>query len=117
MIPIIQKITKNDFENGIYGDCLRASMCSLIEISDEGIPNFVESGTIQPFKDWLADNGYTVKYTKDESEVKEEYYLAWGVSSRGNNHSVVYRNGKLAHDPYPNGDGVTNIKWFVEITK
>lgn len=41
MIPIKQKNIYNH-EKGITGDCLRACICSLLEIDDKDVYNFAE---------------------------------------------------------------------------
>ena len=99
---------KHDEANHILGDCLRACICSILEISDENVPNFVEyDDHIQIIYDFFRDNDY--KYCISSSDKIPEgidYYMAWGVSPRGVQHSVVYSQGKLAHDPHPEGGGV-----------
>ena len=106
MIPIKQKNIHNP-EKGIIGDCLRACICSLLEINDNDVYNFAEDENY-PMKliKFLKDRGCRMRYSKIEPKDIVKYYMAWGVSPRGLNHSVIYSDGKLVHDPHPYGGGV-----------
>lgn len=99
---------RHDENNNIMGDCLRACICSILEISDEDVPNFVEDEDyIQKIYDFFRENGY--KYcisSSDKAPEDVDYYMVWGLSPRGIQHSVVYSQGKLIHDPHPEGGGV-----------
>lgn len=125
MKPVFQKITKHDPENGQYGDCFRACVCSLLEISDEGVPNFGAYSHEEwwgRFQDWIKSMGYKCFYgVGSQSEPWEytDYCIVSGKSPRGNwLHAVIYYKGKLVHDPHPDGGGVTNIVdyiWFKKV--
>lgn len=120
MKPIYQK---NIYDDGVViGDCLRASICSIMEISDEGVPNFVEDKNYpEQLYNFLYSKGYHINYEegfKPEAVPKDvKYYMAWGDSPRGLLHSVIYCDGKLVHDPHPEGGGVNPIKFTVWIEK
>lgn len=106
MIPIKQKNIYNH-EKGIIGDCLRACICSLLEIDDTDVYNFAEDEDYpMELIKFLKDRGYRMRYSKIEPKDIVKYYMVWGISPRGLNHSVIYSDGKLVHDPHPYGGGV-----------
>jgi hypothetical protein len=111
MIPIKQKLM-HDHENSIKGDCLRACICSLLEISDDGVPNFVEDKNYpEQLSEFLWSRGYDI-VNGDEPPEGIEFYMAWGISPRGVMHSVIHSQGKLVHDPNPDG-GDVKPKYYV----
>lgn len=105
MIPIIQKNIHNP-EKGVFGDCYRACICSLLEISDEGVENFVENKEYpMNIVRFLKNKGFRLRYGKTVPR-GIDFYMACGISPRGVRHAVIYNNGKLVHDPHPIGGGV-----------
>src|SRR5688500_13744505 len=62
---------------------------------------------------WLISMGYTEDYIADvEKWLKEEPerpYLAHGQSPR-TGHVVVFKNGKMIHDPHPSNSGLIKIE-------
>ena len=105
MKPIMQK-NRHNKETGIIGDCLRACICSILEISDESVPNFVEDIDYPTILlQFLKDRNLIMRHSLEEP-MDVEYYMVWGLSPRKISHSVVYRKGKLIHDPHPDGGGV-----------
>jgi hypothetical protein len=110
MIPINQKLLHNE---NIKGDCFRACICSLLEISDNDVPNFIDDNNYpEKLYDWMQENKLNL-YASEKPPKDIEYYMAWGISPRGNKHSVIYKNGKLVHDPHPDGGDVKNITVYV----
>ncbi len=115
---IMQKNIHNP-KNGVIGDCLRACICSLLEISDALVPNFAED---KEYPDvlvyFLKTKGYRLRHSKEEPK-NVDYYMVWGLSPRGNKHSVIYHNGKLVHDPHPEGGGVipNTYVWLEKLNK
>lgn len=66
---------------------------------------------------WLASEGYETNFystdwVKDHPGVP---YLVSGISPRGVQHVVIYQDGKMIHDPHPDGGDVTNVGEFVEV--
>lgn len=105
MRPIFQKNINNPDKN-IVGDCLRACVCSLLEISDENVPNFAEDKNYpMQLNNFLKEKGYRMRHSEFEPK-NIDCYMAWGISPRGLNHSVIYHSGELVHDPYPTGGNV-----------
>jgi len=105
MKPIMQK-NMHKPEDGIIGDCYRACICSLLEIDDVDIPNFVEDKNY-PLNvvEFLRTKGFRMGNSIEEPK-DMEYYMVFGMSPRGFRHSVIYSKGKLVHDPNPEGGGV-----------
>lgn len=52
---------------------------------------------------FLAARGLDLEMSK---EAPTGYAMAWGMGPRGCTHSVVVLDGKLAHDPHPDGTGL-----------
>lgn len=108
---------KHDENNNIVGDCLRACICSILEISDEGVPNFVEDDDYpEILSKFLLERNIWL-YSSQEEPQNVDYYMAWGISPRGLQHSVVYSQSKLVHDPHPEGGGVIpdTYAWIKEL--
>ncbi len=114
MIPVMQKLRHNP-ENNVKGDCLRACICSLLEISDENVPNFVDDDNYpEKLYEWLQNKNLLFYYSDDPPK-GIEYYMAWGTSPRGSKHSVICKCGKLVHDPHPDGGDVVNVTTYAWI--
>jgi hypothetical protein len=121
MIPVFQ--TKFKGVNGSQcGNCLAASIASILEIPLFLVPQF-EEGFISHGAKWqlalarfTAGHGFaTDEFGKDP--MLDRPYLATGASPRSTtekpfNHCVVYQSGKLLHDPHPSGEGVVDPFFF-----
>ena len=121
MIPYHQ-LNGHDPDNGVYGDCYRACLGSILEIDPRDMPNFCEKPEdeyLEFTRNWLAENCgvamATFPYeTKDLSELLKHlgalnpgiYFTLGGRSPRGFNHEVVVLDGKIVHDPAPSGGGL-----------
>jgi len=93
-------------KQGIAGDCYRACICSLLDISDEGIENFVENSDYpMNVVTFLNGKGFRLRHNTEQPK-DIEFYIASGISPRGVRHSVIYSNGQLVHDPHPSNAGV-----------
>jgi hypothetical protein len=114
MKPTIQTKLHTDIQDG---NCFETSLASILELPIEDIPEF-NTGE----DDWWTT---FIKYLKpfnlypvaininvDEKISFNGYYLVMGTSPRDKNlnHQVVYKNGKIVHDPHPSGDGILDIK-------
>ncbi|MEG1707107.1 MAG: hypothetical protein RR285_00175 [Acinetobacter sp.] len=117
---------------GLGGNCEGATIATLLGLNIEDIPSFWEGidvkkprpsdGTIYQFNlnDFLRQHGYkmlNLGVTKDPTEQDINWvigvskaigarHLVAGISPRGHMHSVIYEDGKLWHDPHPEGGGV-----------
>ncbi|QWY83126.1 hypothetical protein [Rhizobium phage RHph_X2_24] len=96
-----------------YGDCVRACVASILEMSAETVPHFFENPEIgqMEMQEWLAIRGQiaaTIALPGDWSfdEVGHHmtgyypnvHYMLW-CSSGGGDHAVIGCNDEIAHDP------------------
>ncbi len=133
MKPVDQTIVEDKI-----GDCLRASVCSLLELPIKEAPNFATLGFFDGLDAWLARRGqrfirFSITPREDFNhkniwfgypgqEGNPEHMLAWGSSPRNNAEGkprqhivVVQANGygvKLAHDPHESREGLISIWGF-----
>ena len=111
------------------GDCLRACVCSVLELTSDEVPNFAESGFFAGVRDWLAQRGQRFFWVAVDDDLERhyfgyvpEYLLVWGESPRprANGHSkrhiVVARSDgygiRIVHDPHPDRTGLKKIYGF-----
>lgn len=110
MKPVFQTVF--DFE---HGDCMRACVASIFELSIEEVPNFNEPDSShfeENLEEWC--NTQEIKAISitcdDENLLKDCWVIAIGQSPRSKNkeykHAIVWYNKKMVHDPYPNGIGI-----------
>jgi len=110
----MHKIYQTTFGDG-SGNCFAACIASLLELDIEEVPNFCEGNK----NDWWEKtNKWLAKYNLWFCDVKileyedgnplpwPGYYIVSGKGPRGLQHSVIYKDGNLLHDPYPDGGGV-----------
>lgn len=125
MTPIYQDITNHCPAEGRYGNCVQASIASILDLPLSSVPHFSEGNDL-PAPDggyeesrrinrWLKNRGlvmveigFSADSLKDWQAVfdrtgAEFYHLMCGVSSRGFNHMTVGKNGRVIHDPHPEG--------------
>ena len=124
MIPVFQTQSHNPSE-GIYGDCHRAAVASILELPIDKVPHFFENDSVNDDKfdsnirPWFASKGMsylTFCYEAFELPNGEMfthknlleamtawnpniYYILGGKSPTGAGHSVVCLNDKIVHDP------------------
>lgn len=114
MIPVYQTEFYGGYEEGKErGNCWQAALASVLELPLEAVPHFVAIDENHGGPNWLH---YTINWLwyrgyQYQSMYRHlytnEYYLVMGESPRGNfHHVVVYKNGKMVHDPHPDGGGV-----------
>ena len=114
MKPVMQTIMDNK-----KGDCFRACVASIFELPIEEVPNFVDVPTDSKHGWWPAviqffvERGYYPlpfeigDFTSGGWALPEGYQIISGESPRGNwDHAVVAKDGKIVHDPHPEGTGL-----------
>lgn len=94
-----------------FGDCMRARICSILEIPPDNVPNFAEY--LGPMAWWDAIRDYLRSYLsldiirinslKDVTQWGTPFAVATVESPRGpwGHCVVVYKDGFIVHDPYP----------------
>lgn len=123
MTPVMQEFSHNPPTT--YGDCHRAAMASLLDLTLSAVPHFMdglgpEDG--EEFKrretDWLTSIGkcaITIPMAGDLELVLEsvasfstshDYWLLGGASRSDCGHTVVANAKGIAHDPHPNQVGI-----------
>lgn len=119
MKPVIQtKISTHDGK--INGNCFWAAVSSVTEILLEEFVGYEDR------QDWfsllwevLIKYGFTYVGTLHTEEKilnykkgVDGYYVVSGESPRGfvRGHAVVYKDGRLVHDPYLGGNGLMKLK-------
>lgn len=99
------------FEKGkSRGNCQQAATASLLGLDLSEVPNFIEQpqGFWQSFFEFLTSRGLEAIDLEGDRHL-DCYHLAYGPSARGVSHAVVYRMGKLAHDPHPSRAGLLKV--------
>lgn len=122
MRPVKQR-NRHDPANGVYGDCHRACVASILELPYEEVPHFSDGPDDGRFaereRDFFARWGLvpiTVAYnghaTLDQIMLTLKvqcpgvYALLGGSSRNGTNHSVVVLDGEITHDPSIDQSGI-----------
>ncbi len=111
-----QRIDQTEF--GPQGNCQSACLAMLLGIPLAEVPNFAAMEGDDSLKyvaqaKWLHDRGWAlitiVKWRALPWPPTKGFYIAGGISPRGNRHAVVYRDGELWHDPHPERGGIASV--------
>ena len=103
------------------GDCFRACVASILDLSIESIPNFMKEGPdkfLYNLDNWSKNIGYLLLDVEmeDISRFKDSYLIATGLSPRGKDknhlHAVIYLNEEMVHDPHPDNTCIVEIKYY-----
>jgi hypothetical protein len=117
----IMQTAFSDEDKKIRGNCFWAAISSVTEIPLELFKDFqyMSDGTwFPPLWDILTKNGFTYHgMIRDKEKILnytigvDGYYVVTGGSPRGfkSSHAVVFKDGKMVHDPHPEGTGITSI--------
>lgn len=135
MTPVKQ-LFRHEPENGIYGDCFRAVLASLLDVDLLQIPHehrAVALASEMPEHAWLADRGLMVALTAlPGATYGMEEVLGWtataypgchlmfaGTSKNDCNHVVIIRDGAIVWDPALDDSGIVGPcddgNWYVEV--
>lgn len=108
----------SDHSRGIYGDCLRACVYTLLG-EDIGLCHPIDSkgGWEFNFFDQLeAKTGKELRYQQREKEHWPDLVIRCGMSPRGIRHAVVWcrSSGTIVHDPHPSRLGLETFDgWYI----
>ena len=101
------------------GDCWRACIASLLELSVNDVPHFVgEYGNryMEKTRKWLNERGFGLVETRYHGGYNS-FLIASGPSPRSKDvtHSVIWQNGKMVHDPHPSRAGLWGLPYDYSI--
>lgn len=100
------------------GNCFSACVASFLGVPLEHVPHFIElwpasvDGSESDGSWWHATCGFMAAHGLWGHDVLSgeampgEVVFAAGMSERGVMHQVLYRDGKLWHDPHPSRAGI-----------
>ena len=128
MTPVFQNRFTNN--QGDKGNCQTAAIASLLDLPIERVPYFFD---FPDFWDavfaFLWDHGYEY-YGNIQPKLGEPidwesmpgvdgYFIVAGPSPRwkDSSHAVIYKNGKMVHDPHPDGTGILFIDCVDDIRR
>lgn len=97
------------------GNCLQAAVASLLDLSLEDVPHFLEDGDnwAESMTRFCRARGYEVFLQTEPTQ----FGLAYGMSPRFVTHAVVYIAGKMAWDPHPSGAGLIGVTAYLDFRK
>lgn len=120
MKKVFQTITKTPLAN-----CLQAATASYFDLELETVPNFMLFGDEywNAYYYYIKSLGYeSMGWVDGLPPEKDKYYIVsldFGPDF-DYGHSVIYRNGKIEHDPHlqiPDQSDVDKISGYYEIKK
>lgn len=92
------------------GNCLEACYATITGIPLDDFPHFLSNAWLFHYRNWLREHGWHLFWAKSGTcDVPPGYAIASGPANRGLDHSVVFLDGHLWHDPHPSGDGLLSI--------
>ena len=103
-----------DLSKGIKGNCLQTCIACITEIPIEEIPRYYTFKDYYPF---FFDRGFSTRLVIGKPPVDNALYIARysvvGVKDIG--HVVIYRNGRIIHDPKNPRARLSRIRGYFEI--
>jgi hypothetical protein len=125
MKPQTQEFPQHDPENGVFGDCLRAALASILELGLRQVPHFVkkhwddDEACEQAVNQFLSKRGFLklhlpyepyLEFLEGQAQITgaDCYHLMFGFDYDGNPHACVGLNGQMIHDPHPMRRGFAN---------
>lgn len=106
-------------EGGHTGNCFPACIASIMDMQLWMVPpfeNMFQRDYLERVEEWLNLFGKSLRLGTEETDFDSGfYYIASGRSPRGVLHSVVYLDGKLAHDPHPSRLGIKSVEYIYRI--
>jgi len=123
---MIKHIQTKLHSNEVIGNCWPTAIACILECRIDQVPNFEELFRVPDMpwfwvlEEWLKYKGY--KYVgggeREDYIDFDGYYFVTGKSPRGDfNHIVIYKDGKMVHDPHPSGDGILTEEVWEHLEK
>jgi len=113
---------KHDPDNGQYGDCYRTAIACILNLEIEDVPHFFHDGADKEtcnarVSEWLRERNlalFSAPYDCSLNRLSEIHAslnpgalcLLSGKSKTGTNHTVIFKDGKIIHDPSPINAGI-----------
>jgi hypothetical protein len=100
-------------ERGVYGNCLQAAMASALGLDLAAVPHFgAFTWWDAAARLWLRGRSLDWSWQPVSRGLPEGRCVVVGVSPRrpGDRHAVVGDGGRIAWDPHPSRDGLTEIQ-------
>ncbi len=118
MIPVDQEFM-HDPDAGSVGDCFRACIASVLELPIDAVPHFALLGSRwqRVLDGFLAGLSREIEWSQGIPP-DGIWAIATVQSPRAADvkHSVIWRDGKIVHDPHPSragGEGPTDYFYLV----
>jgi hypothetical protein len=107
----MKKVYQTEF--GDKGNCLSACISTITGIKINKLPKIdLYDGWLRRYNSGLKYHGYVLLYDKScniSAYLDGGCYICAGKTKRGTHHAVVFKNGKMIHDPHPDGTGLQGI--------
>jgi hypothetical protein len=84
---------------------MQAATASFFDVPLETVPDFGQRGGWEAMREFFKGYGYTLEELESDA-APPGYYFVIGISTQLHDHIVIYRLGRLVHDPNPNGRGL-----------
>jgi len=104
---------------GDNGNCFIACIASILELAPESIPEQVwniptSSPWLANIEPWLENLGLIMVFIEGITFMDcmpvNTWMIATGAGPRGRRHSVVWKDGAMAHDPHTSRDGIERVE-------
>lgn len=91
------------------GNCFATCVACAFNIPLDGVPNFCvdydEDKWWKEFLNWLRERGWTAIFFNGDRTIREDFLdgvlvIVGGTGPRGCDHAVLWKDGKMVHDPH-----------------
>jgi hypothetical protein len=102
------------------GDCFRACVASILNQPIWKVPHFLQfrGGWWDAFQLFMKHKNMRGKVVSSGAAKVNRYYIAvYSVKGTSYHHAVVWRNGKVVHDPNPRKVEIGKLRYLIEVKK